>query len=219
MNNREEILGKLRDAVVNMEEDAARTAAMEAIESGISADDALLEGLVQGMKVVGDLYERQEYFIPEVLICSDAMVAGLEILQPHLPVDANRVTEKVVIGVVQGDTHDIGKNLVKIMLETSGFDVFDLGRDVPLPDFIDKAQEIGARIIGMSTLMTTTMDGMKAVIDELKIRGIRDEFIVLVGGGPISQSFANEIGADLYASDATSAARKLKTLVEERACA
>lgn len=219
MNNRNEILQKLKDAVINMDEDTAKTAAQEAIDSGLPAYEAINDGLVQGMKVVGDKYEKQEYFIPEVLLCSDAMLAGLEILRPHLPVDPNSVPEKVVIGVVQGDTHDIGKNLVKIMLETSGFEVYDLGRNVPLQDFVDKAQEVGARIIGMSTLMSTTMDGMKVVIDELKDRGIRDEFIVLIGGGPISQSFASEIGADLYAADANSAVRMLKTYVEERTCA
>ena len=219
MNNKGEILQKLKDAVINWEEHAARNAAQEAVDNGLPAYEAINYGLIQGMKVVGEKYEQQEYFIPEVLLCSDAMLAGMEILQPHLPVDPNRASDKVVIGVVQGDTHDIGKNLVKIMLETSGFEVYDLGRDVPLQDFVDKAQEVGARIIGMSTLMSTTMDGMKVVIDELKARGIRDEFIVLIGGGPISQSFASEIGADLYAADANSAVRMLKTYVEERTCA
>ena len=138
------------------------------------------------------------------------MVAGLEILQPYLPVDSNRDAEKVVIGVVQGDTHDIGKNLVKIMLETAGFEVYDLGRNVPLHSFVDKAVEVGTTVIAMGTLMTTTMEGMPIVIKELEKRGIRGQITVLIGGGPISQAFADEIGADLYAGDANSAVRKLK---------
>lgn len=219
MKHKEHILQDLAKAVIDMEEDKARNTSCEAIDFGIEAYEAINGGLVKGMKVVGDLYERQEYFIPEVLLCSDALTAGLEVLQPHLPVDGNKAAEKVVIGVVQGDTHDIGKNLVKIMLEASGFEVYDLGRNVPLQDFAEKALEVGSRIIGMSTLMTTTMDGMRTVIDDLKKRGIRDEFLVIVGGGPISPAFAKEIGADLYAPDANSAARKLKELLGTRACA
>lgn len=219
MKSREEILQELAGAVIDMEEDTAKNAAREAIDAGIEANEAINGGLVKGMKVVGDKYEQQEYFIPEVLLCSDAMMAGLEVLQPYLPVDGNKAAEKVVMGVVQGDTHDIGKNLVKIMLEASGFEVHDLGRNVPLQDFVEKAIAIGSRIIAMSTLMTTTMDGMRTVIEELKKRGIREEFLVLIGGGPISPAFAKEIGADLYAPDANSAVRELSELLEVKACA
>lgn len=206
----QEILQALQDAVVNMDEEAAIAAAQTAVEQGMDAYVAITEGLVKGMQIVGDLYEQQEYFIPEVLICSDAMIAGLEILQPYLPADSNHDAEKVVIGVVQGDTHDIGKNLVKIMLETAGFEVYDLGRNVPLQSFVDKAVEVGATVIAMGTLMTTTMEGMPIVIKELERRGIRDQITVLIGGGPISQAFADQIGADLYAGDANSAVKKLK---------
>lgn len=219
MKNKQEILQDLAQAVIDMDEDKAKTTAQEAIDAGIEAYEAINDGLVQGMQVVGDKYEQQEYFIPEVLLCADAMTAGMEVLQPHLPVAGNQNTEKVVLGVVQGDTHDIGKNLMKIMLETSGFTVIDLGRNVPLPDFVDRALETGARIIGMSTLMTTTMEGMRTVIEDLKRRGLRDEFLVIIGGGPISPAFAKEIGADLYAPDANAAAKKLKELVKARACA
>lgn len=219
MKNKNDILHELARSVIDMEEDTARNAAGEAIDAGIEAYEAINDGLVKGMKVVGDKYEQQEYFIPEVLICSDAMMAGLEVLQPHLTVDSTKGAEKVVIGVVQGDTHDIGKNLVKIMLEASGYEVHDLGRNVPLQDFVAKALAVGSRIIAMSTLMTTTMDGMRTVIEELKKRGMRDEFLVLIGGGPISPAFAKEIGADLYAPDANSMVRKLKELLEVRACA
>ena len=207
----QEILQALQDAVVNMDEESAKTVAQIAVEQGMDAYVAISEGLVKGMQIVGNLYEQQEYFIPEVLLCSDAMIVGLKVLQPYLPVDSNRDAEKVVIGVVQGDTHDIGKNLVKIMLETAGFEVYDLGRNVPLQSFVDKAVEVGATVIAMGTLMTTTMEGMPIVIKELEKRGIRDKITVLIGGGPISQAFADEIGADIYAGDANSAVRKLKS--------
>ncbi len=210
--NRQEVLDTLATTVVEMDEDGAKIAAQAAIDSGVPAFEAIAEGLVKGMNIVGDKYEEQEYFIPEVLLCSDAMIAGLEVLQPYLPQDYNSGAEKVIIGVVQGDTHDIGKNLVKIMLETAGFEVYDLGRNVPLRSFIDKAEEVGATIVAMATLMTTTMEGMRTVIEELEQRGIRDKITVIIGGGPISQVFADEIKADLYAKDANVAVRKLKAL-------
>lgn len=219
MRNSDIILQDLATAVIEMDEESAKKVAREALEVNIAAEEAINHGLVKGMQVVGDKYEQQEYFIPEVLLCSDAMMAGLEVLQPHLQADEQKVTEKVVIGVVQGDTHDIGKNLVKIMMESSGFEVYDLGRNVPLQSFVEKALEVGAKIIAMSTLMTTTMEGMRTVVKDLESRGIRDEFLVLVGGGPISPAFSKEIGADLYAPDANSAVRKLKELLEVRACA
>lgn len=222
MRDKIEILDELAQAVIDMEEDLAADVAKEAIDSGILASEAINKGLIKGMEVVGDLYEKEEYFIPEVLLCSDAMNAGIEVLQPHLLKDDKsdeKRGEKVVIGVVEGDTHDIGKNLVKIMLEASGFEVYDLGRNVPLEEFVKKAVEVDAKIIAMSTLMTTTMDGMGKVIEMLKEQGIRDDHLVLVGGGPISLAFAQEIGADLYAADANSAIRKLKELLEVRSCA
>ncbi|SMC31564.1 corrinoid protein [Sporomusa malonica] len=205
----QQILDALAAAVIEMDEEGAKVAAQAAIDVGIGAFEAITEGLVKGMNVVGDKYEEQEYFIPEVLICSDAMLAGLEILKPHLPKDYNQSAEKVVIGVVQGDTHDIGKNIVKIMLEAGGFEVYDLGRNVPLMSFVDKAEEVGATVVAMATLMTTTMEGMRTVVEELEKRGIRDKVTVIIGGGPISQAFADEIKADLYASDANVAVRIL----------
>ncbi|WP_371379515.1 corrinoid protein [Sporomusa aerivorans] len=208
--SKQDILAELANAVVEMDEEGAQAAAKAAVAAGIDAYEAITQGLVKGMNIVGDKYEDQEYFIPEVLLCSDAMIAGLEILRPHLPKDYNQDAEKIVIGVVQGDTHDIGKNLVKIMLEAAGFEVYDLGRNVPLQAFVDKAQEVGATIVAMATLMTTTMEGMRVVVEELEKRGMRDKVTVMIGGGPISQAFADEIKADLYASDANVAVRQLK---------
>lgn len=148
-------------------------------------------------------------------MCSDAMYAGLDILKPHLKYDDSEQKHKVVIGVVEGDTHDIGKNLVKIMMETEGFEVVDLGRDIPPRDFVEKAKEIDADIICLSTLMTTTMCGMEEVIKILNEENIRDKFKVMVGGGPISNSFAERIGADAYTTDASKAAKRAKELAKE----
>ncbi len=205
--SREEILKDLADGVLNMDEDLAVAVAGEAIENGLDAFDAITNGLVVGMNKAGELYDQEEYFVPELLICSDALYAGLEVLKPYIKKDNEQNKVGCVIGVVEGDTHDIGKNLVKIMLDVAGFEIYDLGRNVPLADFVRKAQEVGARLICLSTLMTTTMDSMATIIQMLKQEGIRDQFKVLIGGGPISQAFADRIGADGYADNAASAVR------------
>ncbi len=167
------------------------------------------------MDEVSRLYEEEEYFLPEILMCADAMNSGLEVVQPHL--DKNTMTQplRVVIGVVEGDTHDIGKNLVRILMEASGMEVHDLGRDVPLESFVTKAVEIKADVIVMSTLMSTTMDGMKKVIAMLEEKNIRDQFKVFIGGGPISQFYADKIGADVYTNDASEAVRMAKQIALE----
>ncbi|MBO0535814.1 cobalamin-binding protein [Clostridium botulinum] len=209
-NVSEELIKKLSESVVEMEEEETVELAKECIEKDISAYEAIDKGLANGMNRAGELYEEGEYYIPELLMCSDAMYSGLEILKPHLKKNDLGKKHKIVIGVIQGDTHDIGKNLVKIMMETEGFEVVDLGRDVPPRDFVDKAKEIEADIICMSTLMTTTMDGMEEVIKLLKEEGIREKVTVMIGGGPISQNFADKIGADVYTTDASKAAKYAK---------
>ncbi len=196
-----------------MDEDESVAVANEVVERGIDAYRAIEQGLSAGMERAGQLFDEEEYFIPELLMCSDAMYAGMDVLKPHLRSDDVAEKRKVVIGVVEGDTHDIGKNLVKIMLETSGFAVTDLGRDIPPARFVETAKEIGADIIALSTLMTTTMEGMGAVVRQLSEEGIRDRFKVIVGGGPISQGFADRIGADGYAVNAADAIRLARALV------
>lgn len=215
-NVSEELIKKLSESVVEMEEEETVELAKECIEKDISAYEAIDKGLANGMNRAGELYEEGEYYIPELLMCSDAMYSGLEILKPHLKKNDLGKKHKIVIGVIQGDTHDIGKNLVKIMMETEGFEVVDLGRDVPPRDFVDKAKEIEADIICMSTLMTTTMDGMEEVIKLLKEEGIREKVTVMIGGGPISQNFADKIGADVYTTDASKAAKYAKKIVAEK---
>lgn len=211
--SKEELLEKLSECVVEMEDEEVVDVATEYVESGYPALDGIMEGLVDGMNKASDLYDEEEYFVTDLLLCSDAMYSGIDILKPHLPVEENKGEKlKIVIGVVEGNTHDIGKNLVKIMLDTAGFEMYDLGRDVPLDNFVDKAIEVGASLICMSTLMTTTMDGMRIVIEKLKEKGIRDNVKVMVGGSPISQKYANEIGADGYSANAVGAVKLAKRL-------
>lgn len=212
-NVKEELLKDLAESVVDMDEDKAEEVANVFIEKKYDAYEGIAKGLAVGMDEAGKLYEEEEYYIPELLMCSDAMYAGMDVLKPHLKYDETDERYKAVVGVVEGDTHDIGKNLFKIMLETTGFEVYDLGRDVPPIEFIKKAKELDADLIGLSTLMTTTMDNMEIVINLLKEEGIRDNVVVMIGGGPISQSFADKIGADGYAPEASRAARLAKELV------
>jgi corrinoid protein of di/trimethylamine methyltransferase len=208
---------KLSDSVVEMEEDETIALSEEAVEKGYDAYEAIEAGLSDGMERAGKLFEEEEYFIPELLMCSDAMYAGLNILEPHIKIENQKAKQKVVIGVIEGDTHDIGKNLVKTMLSASGFDVFDLGRDVPPQTYVDKAEEIGADVIAISTLMTTTMPGMETVIKILVERGLRSKYKVIIGGGPISQAYADKIGADGYSVNAADAVRLLRRLFEAAA--
>ncbi len=201
-----ELLTLLSDAVVKMDEAATERVAQQTLSAGIDPGRAIEGGLVDGMRRAGDLFEKEEYFIPELLICSDAMYAGLRVLQPHLPSGAARQKKGIVVmGVVEGDTHDIGKNLVRVMLETAGFQIVDLGRDVPPQVFVDRAKACRAHIIGLSTLMTTTMGAMAEVVRLLDEQKARPGIKVMVGGGPVSQQFANRIGADGYAANASAA--------------
>ncbi len=209
---KEKLFAAIAENVVEMEDETVEELCQQALGEGIDAAETINEGLIPGMDKVGDLYESGEYFLPEVLTASYAMNVGIDVLKPHIKQEENGEKIGVVIGVVEGDTHDIGKNLVRIMSESGGFEVWDLGRDVPLDDFITTAEEKNADFICMSTLMTTTMGGMKTVIEKLKEKGIRDKYKVMIGGGPISQKFADEIGADAYTTDAASAVKKMKEL-------
>lgn len=206
------IFKNIAEAVVEMDDDMVVEYCNKSLELKIPAEDTIKSGLIEGMNQVSTLYEEEEYFLPEVLTCSDTLNIGLDILKPHVSIDAQDDSVKIVIGVVEGDTHDIGKNLVKIMMESAGFEVHDLGRNVPLNLFVEKAEELDADIICMSTLMTTTMSGMKTVIDKLTQQDIRGKYTVMIGGGPISSKYAREIGADFYTADANEAVRKIKEL-------
>ncbi len=212
--SKEELLKKLSDCVLNMEDEEVVEVAKEYAAAGYDPLDGILNGLVDGINKASDLYEREEYFIPELLICSSAMYNALDVLRPLIPKEKSGGKCKVVIGVARGDTHDIGKNLVKIMLESANYEVIDLGRDVPVEDFVNTAKEQGAKVIGLSTLMSTSMNNMAKVVEMLRNEGIKDKIKVIVGGGPISQSFADKIGADGYSANATEAVKLVNRLVE-----
>ncbi|MDR2517509.1 MAG: corrinoid protein [Spirochaetaceae bacterium] len=209
----EKLYMELAGAVVDMDEKAAAELSQRVIEEKFDAYEAIDRGLARGMERAGALFEEEEYFVPELLLCSDAMNAGIDVLKPHLAQSGAPVKRRGVIGVIEGDTHDIGKNLVRIMLEAAGFEMIDLGRDVPPGVFVDRAVETGAELILISSLMTTTADGMAEVIRLLDERGLRGSHKVAVGGGPVSQAFADRIGADGYGRNAADAVRLCRRLV------
>ena len=216
MSSKKELLKRMAECVVEMEDEEVVEVANKYINEGHLALDGIMDGLVEGMNEASKLYDEEEYFVTDVLLCSDAMYAGLDVLRPYLPEEEDSKKIKGVIGVVEGDTHDIGKNLVRIMFETAGFEMYDLGRDVPLRDFVEKVKETNASLLCMSTLMTTTMGGMEKIINMLKEEGIRNKVTVMVGGSPISQKYANDIGADGYSSNAVEAVRVAKELLATR---
>lgn len=192
------------------------TLVQQALDEGLDPKDILNEGLLSGMMTIGAKFKANEVFVPEVLVAARAMNAGLAILEPKLIEVGNEPIGKVVIGTVKGDLHDIGKNLVAMMLKGAGFEIIDAGVDVAPETFIEKAEEVGADIICMSALLTTTMPNMGNLIEELKNRGLRDKYIVMVGGAPLNGSFAEEIGADYYTPDAATAAEVAKKAVTEK---
>lgn len=185
----------------------------EALEQGLDPKEILNDGLLAGMMIIGGKFKRNEVFVPEVLVAARAMTAGLSILEPKLVEVGNEPVGKAVIGTVKGDLHDIGKNLVVMMLKGAGFEIFDMGVDVDADAFINKAEEVGADVICMSALLTTTMPYMKEVVDTLKERGLREKYVVMIGGAPVTEAFAEQVGADYYTADAPSAAEAAKAAV------
>jgi len=213
LGEREEVFEGLKQAVIEGDEEAAKKWAEEAVKRGIDAYEAIAQGCLEGMNVVGEKYARREYFIPEVVLAAQAMTSAVDVLRPHVKVEKG-ATGVVVIGTVQGDVHDIGKNVVKIMLEAAGFKVVDLGRDVFLKSFVENAKKHGAQIVAMSALMSTTMPGMGKVVQMLKEEGIRDSVKVMIGGAPTSEEFAKRIEADAWGKDAMTAVELAKKFVQ-----
>lgn len=185
----------------------------EALAQNVAARDILNRGLIAGMDIVGEKMETGEMFIPEVLMAAQVMGACVETLKPLLGDGESASGGSVLIGTVKGDLHDIGKNLVAMMLESSGMDVYNLGVDIPPEDFVAQIKEKNAQIVCLSALLTTTMPMMKQTVDAIVESGLRDQVKILVGGAPVTQSFADEIGADGYAADAGAASRLVKSLV------
>jgi len=185
----------------------------EALATGVAPATILNKGMIAAMAEVGRLFEAGEYFVPEMLIAARAMKTGTEILKPHLQEAQVRSAGKVVIGTVKGDLHDIGKNLVGMMLEGAGFEIHDLGTDVPPEKFVEAVRTSGANVVGLSALLTTTMPGMKTIIEALAQAGLRHRVKVIVGGAPLTDAYARQIGADGYAPDASRAVALTKSLL------
>jgi 5-methyltetrahydrofolate--homocysteine methyltransferase len=200
-------------AVLEGDAPGAAAQVQKAMDAGIPAGEILNKGCIAAMGEVGKLFEEGEMFVPEMLIAARAMQAGMELLKPHLAEGEITSAGKAVVGTVAGDLHDIGKNLVGMMMEGAGFEVVDLGTDVSAQDFVEAVREHGPDIVGMSALLTTTMPSMKATVEALTEVGVRDQVKVLIGGAPVTQAFADEIGADGFAPDASSATRKAKELL------
>lgn len=213
-DRREEILKNLSEGVVEYQEDRVKEYANAALDEGLDAYDAIMNGLAAGMEIVGDLYDRQEYFVPEILMCADALYAGLDILKPHLKKqDASSARGQVVIGTVQGDVHDIGKNLIKMMFDVGGFTVHDLGRDVPLEKFAEEQLRTDAEIVALSAMMTTTMMGMKKVIHMIKEKN--PNVAIMLGGAPVTRDVAKLFGADGYAESAGNAVQEAIKMISQ----
>jgi len=206
------ILERMREDIYNGNVDEVAAATQKALDEGMSAQEILNDGLVGGMDVVGRDFKAGILFIPEVLLCAKTMHAGLEILRPLLAESGVPSLGKIVIGTVTGDLHDIGKNLVGMMLQGAGFEIIDLGTGVSPEKFVEAVRE-GANLVGMSALLTTTMPGMKTTIEALTEAGLRDHVKVIIGGAPVTAGFAKDIGADAYAADAASAVDVTRGLV------
>ena len=200
-------------AVLKGDAPGCSEAVQQALDAGTPADQILNEGLISAMDEVGSLFEEGEFFVPEMLISARAMQGALNILRPLLAESDIKPAGKVAIGTVKGDLHDIGKNLVGMMLEGAGFEVIDLGTDVDAQRFVDTVLNDGVHIVGMSALLTTTMPSMQKTINALEQAGLRDKVKVLVGGAPVTRDYMEQIGADGFAPDASSATRKAKELM------
>lgn len=203
MKSKEELKEELKQTVIDYNEEGCVKAAQEYADAGYVALEGIMDGLAHGMQIVGELYEKNEYFVPEVLMCADALYAGLAILRPLVPKSGGVAKSQVVIGSIQGDVHDIGKNLVKMMFDVAGWEVYDLGRDVPLENFVKEQLRTDSEVVAMSAMMTTTMLGMKKVIKMIKEKN--PNVMIMLGGAPVTKDVAKLFGADGYAESAGNA--------------
>jgi len=204
---------KIKKAIVELDEVTVKNLVEQMLKEGIAPEEILKKGLIAGMKEVGELFARKDYFVPEVLLASEAFYAGFNIVQPLIKVSQfNFQKAKIAIGVVEGDIHDIGKNIVKVMFEASGYKVVDLGRDVPTQKFIKAIENEKPQILALSSLMTTTMMHMEEIITILEEKNLRKDVKVIVGGAPVNEDFAKKIGADGYGEDAFAALKVVERL-------
>jgi 5-methyltetrahydrofolate--homocysteine methyltransferase len=209
----EEVLENIFNGILDGDRDQVKRNVHDALTAKISPAVILTDSMIAAMSEVGQRFEAGEYYVPEMLIAARAMKEGLEILKPYLKEADVKSPGRVAAGTVRGDLHDIGKNLVCMMLEGAGFEIVDLGTDVTPEKFVDAVQNRGANLIAMSALLTTTMPNMQATIDALKTSGLRDKVKVMIGGAPVTDSYARQIGADGYAADASRAVALAKSLV------
>jgi len=213
MNVKEEVFNRLSESIINLDIVGVQAAAREAVENGIPAYEVIMKGMSRGMEVVGKKFQNGEYFLSDLIMAGEAMKAGMEVLRPHLKLTQAESTGRIVIGTVEGDIHDIGKNIVSTLLVSAGFEVYDLGVDVKAERFIEKVREVKANILAMSALLTVTMHRMKEVIEGLDKARLREEVKVIVGGAPIDEQFARNVGADAYGRDAVSGVEECKRLI------
>ncbi len=206
-------LNDISEALQRGKADKLSELVKQALAEGIAPKNILEEGLIHGMSIIGKKFKKNEVYVPEVLIAARAMHAGMDILRPKLVETGVKNIGKVAIGTVKGDLHDIGKNLVKMMLEGGGFEVIDLGTDVSVDKFVEAVKVDQPDIVGMSALLTTTMVNMPEVVKALEAAGLRDKVKIMIGGAPITQNYADQIGADSYSPDAASAVDNAKTFV------
>ena len=211
----EEVLQKLFDAVLEGDFDGVKTNVQAALDAKLDPNVILNEGMIAAMREVGCRFEAGEYYVPEMLIAARAMQTGMAILKPSLQQTDRKSSGKVVMGTVKGDLHDIGKNLVSLMLEGAGYEIVDLGVDVPIEEFIRVVREQKPDIVGMSALLTTTMQMMKQTIDAFEAAGLRDQVKFIIGGAPVTESYANQIGADGFSPDASRAVNVAKALLSK----
>ncbi len=206
------LIEEIRESVIQGQAKVAVEKTEKALAEGLSPDTILNQGLISAMSEVGRLFEEGVYFVPEMLIAARAMDKALQILKPYLVAQGVKPIGKVAIGTVKGDLHDIGKKLVAMMLEGSGFEIMDLGIDVPPEKFVEAIRG-GAQVVALSALLTTTMPNMKTIVEAIQQAGLRDRVRIIIGGAPVSETYARQIGADGYASDASSAVRKVRELI------
>ncbi|MEM4674860.1 MAG: corrinoid protein [Nitrososphaerota archaeon] len=202
MEREKVILERLKEAIVSLDIEGVKKACREAIDAGIPAYKCISEAMAKGLEVVGEKYERGEYFLADLVVAGEAMKEGIKILEPYLRTGEAERLGKVVIGTVRGDMHDIGKNIVATLLSGAGFEVIDLGVDVPTEAFVEAVRKHKPHIVGMSALLTTTMVEMENVIKALEHAGLRNKVKIIIGGAPVSKEYAEKIGADAYAKDA-----------------
>jgi 5-methyltetrahydrofolate--homocysteine methyltransferase len=205
----------IKEAIINGDIDNIESAVKEALDTGTASDDVLGE-MIAGMEIVGEKFERKEYYVPETLLSAHAMQKGLDLLRPLVSYKKSDKRGRIIIGTVEGDVHDIGKNLVAMFEEGAGFEVHNLGRDVPTSEFVEKTKELEPDIVGLSAMMSTSMEKMGEVIEEFKKEGLRENVAFIIGGAAVTEEFAREIGADGYAEDAAKAVRLCEKLMSER---